>query len=89
MNFNIGKVVKYTNKEGNILTKDGEKYLFLESDLNTVINKGDIVIFRGEKIYNKNRAFFVKNMKIYLKNEKNKSKMKKYIKKIDVVSKND
>ena len=45
MNFEIGKVIKYENKEGLILTKDGNKYLFLEKDLKTKINIKDLVKF--------------------------------------------
>ena len=44
MNFEIGKVVEYSNKEGKILTKEGQKYLFLEKDLKTDINIKDLVI---------------------------------------------
>ena len=32
MNFEIGKIINYYNKEGIILTEDGNKYLFLEND---------------------------------------------------------
>lgn len=80
MNFEIGKVIKYENKEGLILTKDGNKYLFLEKDLKTKINIKDLVIFRPEIVNDINRAFFVKNLKIYMNKDNNKNNIKHYLK---------
>ncbi len=80
MNFEIGKVIKYENKEGLILTEDGNKYLFLEKDVKTNINIKDLVIFRPEIINDTNRAFFVKNLKIYMSKDNNKNNIKYYLK---------
>lgn len=80
MYFYIGKVIKYYNKEGTILTEDGQKYLFLEKDLVTSIKKNDTVIFRPEIVENTNRAYFVSNLNIYLEKDNNKNNLKEYIK---------
>jgi len=82
MYFNIGKIVDYENKKGIILTKDNEKYMFLEKDLNTDIKINDIVIFRPEIIDNVKRAYFVKNINKYLEEDTNKNNIKKYLKSI-------
>ena len=81
MNYEIGKIVKYENKESIIINESGEKYLFLESDLKTTINKDNLVIFRREVVNDRNRAFFVRDLNIFLNNEKNKNNLKKYYKK--------
>ncbi len=80
MNFEIGKVVEYSNKEGKILTKEGQKYLFLEKDLKTDINIKDLVIFRPELVNDVNRAYFVRNLNKYLNNSNNKNNVKRYLK---------
>jgi len=80
MNFNIGKIISYNDKQGLILTDNGEKYLFLESDLNQQININDLVFFRPESINNIKRAFFINKINDYLNIKNNKKNIKKYLK---------
>jgi len=82
MNFNIGKIISYNDKQGLILTDNGEKYLFLESDLNQQININDLVFFRPESINNIKRAFFINKINDYLNIKNNKKNIKKYLKSI-------
>lgn len=82
MNFNIGKIIKYEDKQGLILTESGDKYLFLDSDLKHKIQLNDLVIFRPEKVNNVDRAFFVNKINDYLNINNNKNNIKKYFKSI-------
>ncbi|MBR3660330.1 MAG: hypothetical protein IKN63_00305 [Bacilli bacterium] len=82
MYFNIGKVIKYEDNQGLIVTSEGDKYLFLEKDINTKVNVNDLVIFRPEKVENVKRAYFVKKFENYLDDENNKNNIKKYFKSV-------
>ncbi len=67
MNFEIGKVIKYKNKEGLIISLSGITYLFLKTDLKNSIRVNDLVIFRPEEIEHVKRAFFVRELQKYLR----------------------
>lgn len=55
-----GKVINYDGFVGEIESQE-EKYLFLNDDLQTDINVGDIVTFNGEEVHDFKRAYFVKS----------------------------
>ena len=59
MQFNIGKIINYHDKEGIIITNEGDKYLFLEKDTNMNVNVNDIVIFRPEIVENIKRYNYI------------------------------
>lgn len=62
MAHSIGKITKYKDYVGEIVSKDG-KYMFTADENINTFQEGDIVIFRAEKLYNVNIAHFVKKVK--------------------------
>lgn len=81
MDIEIGKVIKYDDVVGKIISSSGN-YLFLSNELENKINLNDLVIFRPECFNNLKRAFFVSNLKDYLKENKDNKELLKKIKNI-------
>lgn len=77
MLFEIGKITKYDNNVGEILSISGEKYIFLEKDLKDDISnlENKIVIFRPENINNQKRAFYIQKLENTLKNKDERNKI--------------
>lgn len=77
MLFEIGKIIKYENNIGEILSIGGDKYIFIEKDLKEEFEKlnGNIVIFRPEIINNEKRAFYIQNIENNLKNKEERNKI--------------
>lgn len=63
MAYNVGKVRKYKNYVGEIISKDGV-YIFTSEDTTDNIKDGDMVIFRAEEIHNIKIAHFVQKVTV-------------------------
>lgn len=61
MAHSIGKIIKYKDYVGEIMSKDG-KYMFTSNENNNNFQEGDIVIFRAEKMYDIKVAYSVKKI---------------------------
>ena len=72
----IGIVIFFDGSYGRLVSQTGQ-YLFFQEDIEdkTLLSKGRIVIFRGERIQDTNRAFFIKGAETIL-NQKIKRKDK-------------
>ncbi len=62
-NIYIGKIHEYDSFIGKIVTTTGT-YLFIGDDVenDALLEKDDVVMFRGETIHNQKRAFFIKKL---------------------------
>lgn len=61
MQCKIGKIIKYDDHVGTIITEEG-KYIFKKQNAEENIKNGDIVKFRPETKNNRNEAFFIKKI---------------------------
>ena len=58
MAHSIGKITKYKDYVGEIVSKDG-KYMFATNENNNSFQEGDFVVFRAENKQNMKVAYFV------------------------------
>lgn len=58
MAHSIGKITKYKDYVGEIVSKDG-KYMFTTNENNNTFQEGDFVVFRAENKQNMKVAYFV------------------------------
>ena len=61
MQCKIGRIIKYDNCTGTIITEEGQ-YIFKKQDAEKEIKNGDLVKFRPETKNNQKMAFFVKRI---------------------------
>lgn len=62
MAYSLGKIIKYKDYVGEIMSKEG-KYMFTSNENNNNFQEGDLVMFRPEKLYDVKVAYGVKKIK--------------------------